>query len=64
MNELVYRPDLAGGRYLVPDVKAGDVFLVPRDQCDDLVLRKRVAVVHGGTTPTAGSAKVGAAEAA
>lgn len=64
MNELEYRPEMAGYRYTVPDVKAGDVILVPRDQCDDLVLEKGICRVFGGTNPYADEGKAGAASAA
>ena len=64
MNELEYRPDLAGYRWVVPDQQVGTKVLVPRDQCDDLVLEKGVCRVFGGTNPYTDEAKAGAASAA
>lgn len=64
MNELEYTPELAEYLHIIPNVLPGDVVLVPRAQCDDLVLVKHVARVYGGDIPQTGTGKAGAATAA
>ena len=64
MNELEYTPELAEYLHIIPDVLPGVVMLVPRAQCDDLVLVKHVARVYGGDIPQIGTGKAGNTAAA
>jgi len=64
LNELEYYPQGNNFLYLKPDLQPGDVFLAPRGQCDDLVLIKNVARVHGGDSHDVGEGRVGAASVA